>query len=56
MAGKTDMRNMFRFTWPVTVPSKNNGSIRPLDDNPHQTIIPGKLTVFSTKTCGLYAG
>ncbi|KAJ4440478.1 hypothetical protein ANN_08619 [Periplaneta americana] len=40
MAGKTDVSNMFRYTWPITIPSRKNRPIRLLDDNPHQTLIP----------------
>jgi len=43
---------MSRYTWPVMVPSKKNGPISPLNDSPHQTLGPSKLTSFSTWMCG----
>lgn len=35
MTNKMDMHCMSRYAWPVKVPSKKNGSTKPLADTPH---------------------
>lgn len=52
MRGMTDCHSKFKYMGPVTVASKKNGPINPLDDKPHHTVTPGELTECSITMCG----
>lgn len=51
-----DIQSKLRYEGTVTVPSKNNGPTKPLDDIPHQTVSPGKFTSLSAMNVQIFKG